>query len=123
MSRFAGVILHQLALCSYQTGRASGAARFRREGAGSGLAAGKAHGGGAGAVVGLDVDEADHALLDLLPGTLQRRADGLGLLDIFGVAAQGLGHLVVAGVAEVAAGLVALRVGSPATVEADDAQE
>src|SRR5215469_8380689 len=89
----------------------------------SGFAAGEAHGCGAGAVVGLDVDKADHALLDLLPGALQGRADGLGLFDIFGVAAQGLGHLVVARVAEIAAGLVALRVGGPAAVEADDAQE
>ena len=30
----------------------------------SGLAAGEAHGGCAGAVVGLDVDECDHALVD-----------------------------------------------------------
>src|SRR5438105_1851645 len=37
----------------------------------SGLAAGKAHGRRTGAVVGLDVDKADHALLDLLPGALQ----------------------------------------------------
>ena len=28
---------------------------------------------GAGAVIGLDVEEADHALLDLLPGALQGR--------------------------------------------------
>jgi hypothetical protein len=54
---------------------------------------------------GLDVDKAGHALLELLPGALQGRADALGLFDIFGVATQGLGHLVVAGVAEVAAGL------------------
>src|SRR6266481_6187729 len=67
----------------------------------SGLAAGKAHGRRASAVVGLDVDKADHALLDLAPGTLQGRADVLGLLDIFGVAAERLGHLVVARVAEV----------------------
>src|SRR5262249_14782619 len=82
----------------------------------SGLAAGKPDGRGAGAVVGIDVDKADHALLDLVPGALQRRADVLRVLDIFGVAAQGLGHLVVARVAEVAAGLVALGVGGPAAV-------
>src|SRR5690349_18415009 len=76
----------------------------------------------AGAVVGLDADEADHALLDLAPGALQGRADVLGLFDVFGVAAKGLGHLVVAGVAEVAAGLVALRVGGPAAIEADHTQ-
>src|SRR6266404_3541629 len=73
-----------------------------------GLAARKTHRCRAGAVVGLDVDKADHALLDLLPGAQQGRADLLGLFDILGVAAQGLGHLVVTRVAEVAAGLVAL---------------
>jgi len=62
----------------------------------SGFAAGETHGGSAGAVVVLDVDEADYALLDPLPGALQGRADLLGLLDIFGLAAQGLGHLVIA---------------------------
>ena len=62
----------------------------------SGLAAGKAHGRGTGAVVGLDVDETDHALLDLLPRALQGRADALGLFDIFGVAAERLGRLVIA---------------------------
>jgi hypothetical protein len=65
-------------------------------GDGSGLAAGKAHRRGTGAVVGLGVNEADHAFLDLAPGALQGRADVLGLFDIFGSAAQGLGHLVVA---------------------------
>jgi hypothetical protein len=55
----------------------------------------------AGAVVGPDVDKADRALLDL---ALQGRADALGLFDIFGVAAERLGHLVVAGVAEVGEG-------------------
>src|SRR6516162_5988060 len=89
----------------------------------SGLAAGKTHGRGAGAVVGLDVDEADHALLDLAPGALQRWADLLGLFDIFGIAAQGLGHLVVARVAEITPGLVALRVSGPTAIEADHAQE
>src|SRR5262249_16642683 len=38
---------------------------------GSGFAAGEAHRRGAGPVVGLAVDKADHALLDLLPGALQ----------------------------------------------------
>src|ERR1700730_10644160 len=78
----------------------------------SGLAAGKAHRRRAGAVVGLDVDKADHALLDLLPRAQQGRADVLGPFDIFGVAAERLGHLVVARVAEVAARLVAFGVGS-----------
>src|SRR5438105_4889083 len=90
---------------------------------GSGLAAGEAHGRGAGAVIGLDVDKADHALFDLLPGAQQGQADVLGLFDIFGVAAERLGHLVVARVAETAAGVVALRVGGPAAIEADHAQE
>src|SRR5215467_14260386 len=89
----------------------------------SGFAAGEAHGCGAGAVVGLDVDKADHALLDLLPGALQGRADGLGLFDIFGVAAERLGHLVVAGVAEIAARLVVLRVRGPTAIETDHAQQ
>ena len=59
----------------------------------SGFAARKTHRRGAGAVVGLDVDEADHALLNLAPGALQDRADLLGLFDIFGVAAQRLAIL------------------------------
>src|SRR5215470_17230948 len=88
-----------------------------------GFAAGEADGRGTGMVVGLDVDKADHALLDLLPGALQGRAAVLGFFDIFGVAAQGLGHLVIARVAEVAARLVALGIGGPAAVEADDAEE
>ena len=82
----------------------------------SGFAAGKAHGRGAGAVVGLDVDEADHALLDLASGTLPGRSDVLGLFDILGVTAERLGHLVVARVAEIAAGLIALRVRGPTAV-------
>src|SRR5262252_2273449 len=89
---------------------------------GSGFTARKAHGGGASAVVGLDVDKADHALLDLVPSALQGRADALGLFYIFGIAAQGLSHLVVPRVAEVAAGLVAFGVGGPAAIEADYAQ-
>jgi hypothetical protein len=75
------------------------------------------------AVIGLDVDEADHAFLDLLPGTLQSRADVLELFDKFGVSARGLGHLVVACVAEIAGGLVALGVGGPAAIKADHAQQ
>jgi hypothetical protein len=42
--------------------------------------------------------------------------DGLGLFDIFGVAAERLGHFVVARVAEITAGLVALGVGGPAAI-------
>src|SRR5271165_2995436 len=106
----------------WAVGAPEGAPSARRNGR-SGFAAREAHGCGAGAVVGLDVDETDHSLLDLTPGSLQGRANVLGLFDIFGVAAQGLGHLVIAGVAEVAAGLVAFGVGGPAAVEADHAQE
>jgi len=51
-----------------------------------GFAAGKAHGGSAGAVVGLDIDKADHALR---------------LFDIFGVATQGLDHFAAARIAEI----------------------
>src|SRR5215208_2609595 len=76
----------------------------------SGRVVGELDRAGAGAVVGLDVDQRDASLLDLLLGALQGRADLLGLLDIFAVAAEPLGHLVVARVAEVAARLVALRV-------------
>src|SRR6516225_5624427 len=103
-------------------GAPAGAPSVTRSGR-SGLAARKAHRRGAGAVIGLDVDEADHALLDLAPGAVQGWADLLGLFDIFGVAAQGLGHLVVAGVAEITAGLVVFGVGGPAAVQADDAEE
>src|SRR5215469_11820099 len=90
-----------------------GPLRFRGSGA---------HGRGAAAVVGFDVDEPDHALLDL-PRALQSRANVLGVFDIFGVAAQSLGHLVVARVSEVAARLVASRIGGPLAVEADHAQQ
>src|SRR6516225_8869934 len=79
-----------------QNRRAPGGAPYVTRDGRSGLATGEAHRRRAGAVVGLDIDEADHALLDLLPGTLQGRADVLGLFDIFGVAAERLGHLVVA---------------------------
>jgi hypothetical protein len=89
----------------------------------SGLAAGRAHRRRAGAVVGLDVDEAAHALLFLASGTLPGRSDVLGLFDLLGVAAERLGHLVVARVAEIAAGLIAFGVGGPAAVEADHAQQ
>src|SRR3954454_1919270 len=96
---------------------------FQTEPWGSGHVVREAHGGGAGAVVGLDVDEGHHAVIHLLLRALQGRADVLGVLDIFAVGAEGLGHLVVAGIAEVAAGLVALRVGGPAAIEADDAEQ
>jgi hypothetical protein len=65
----------------------------------------------------------DHALLDLLPGALQGRTDALGLFDIVGVAAESLGHLVVARIAEIAAGRVAFGVGGPGAIEADDSQQ
>ena len=55
---------------------------------GSGLAAGEAHGRGAGAVVGLDLDERDHAVVDLLLRALQGGTDVFGLLDVFAVAAE-----------------------------------
>jgi hypothetical protein len=38
--------------------------------------------------MGLDVEKSDHALLDLLPGALQGRADVLGFFDIFGLTAH-----------------------------------
>src|SRR6516162_1995839 len=76
-----------------------------REGWGySGLPTRKTHGRGEGAVVGLDVDKADHALLDLLAGALQGWADALGLPN--------LDHLVVARVAEITVGLVVFKVAS-----------
>ena len=55
-------------------------------------------------MVGLDVDKADHALLDLLAGALQGWADALGLPN--------LDHLVVARVAEITVGLVVFKVAS-----------
>src|SRR5712692_10277852 len=90
---------------------------------GSGFVVREAHGGGAGAVVGLDVDQRHHALVDLFLRAFEGRADVLRLFDIFAVGAEALGHDVVARVAEVAARLVALRVRGPAAVEADDAEE
>src|ERR1700732_3826168 len=65
------------------------------------------------AVVGLDVDQGHAPGINLLLRALQCRADVLRVLDVFAVATEPFGHLVVAGVAEVAAGLVALRVGGP----------
>src|SRR5512145_2600412 len=73
-------------------------------------------GGGAGPVVGLDVD---HGRLARRPGALERGPDLVRLLDELAVPAEVLGDLVVAGVAEVAAGLVLLRVRRPAAVVAD----
>ena len=74
----------------------------------SGGILGERHRGGAGAVVGLDVDERDRAAIDLPLGAVQSRADFVGAFDIFAVAAERLGHLVEARIAEIAAGLVAL---------------
>src|SRR6184192_2975430 len=65
----------------------------------SGFVIREAHGLGAGAVVGLDVDQRDHAFINLLLRPLERRADVLRLLDIFAVGAEALGHDVVAGIA------------------------
>ena len=61
----------------------------------------------------MTVDERDHAVVDLLLRALQGRTDVFGLLDVFAVAAESLGHDVVARVAEIAAGLVAFGVGGP----------
>src|SRR5271170_6008062 len=90
---------------------------------GSGHAAGELDRGGAGAVVGLDVDQCHHALVDSFLRALQGRADVFWLLDIFAIAAEPLGHDVVAGVAEITAGLVTIGVGGPAAVQADDAEQ
>src|SRR5579863_696722 len=60
------------------------------------------HRRGAGAVGGLDVDAGDHAVIDLLLRALQGRADLFRPLDIFAPAAERLGHLVVARIAEIA---------------------
>src|SRR6266545_967191 len=67
-------------------------------------------------VVGLDVD---HGRLAGRIGPLERRSDLVRLLDELAVPAEVLGDLVVAGVAEVASGLVLLRVRGPAAVVAD----
>src|SRR5438874_8219380 len=89
----------------------------------SGRVVGELDGAGAGAVVGFDVDEGDAAVVDLFLGAFEGRADVFRVLDVFAVAAEALGHLVVAGVAEVATGLVALGVGGPAAVQADDDED
>src|SRR6266566_1979986 len=103
---------------------APGGALFRcGKARGLGLVIREAYGRGAGAIVGLDVDQRDHALVDLFLGALEGRADLLRLLDIFAIGAEALRHDVVARVAEVAARLVALRVGGPAAVQADDAEQ
>src|SRR5947208_11777834 len=81
------------------------------------------HGGGAGAVVGLDVDQRHHALVHLLLGAFQGRADVLGVLDIFAVRTEALRHNVVPRIAKIAARLVALGIGGPAAIEADDAEQ
>src|ERR1700719_1838014 len=72
---------------------------------------------GAGTVIGLDVDERDRAPIDLSWGAVQSRADFIGALDIFAVTAECFGHLVETRIAEIAAGLVALRVSGPAAGE------
>src|SRR6266851_4824557 len=100
-----------------------GGSSERPERCGSGFVIGEAHGGGAGAVVGLDVDQRHHALVDLFLGAFEGRADVFRLLDILAVGAEALGHDVVAGVAEVAARLVVIRVRGPAAVEADDDEQ
>jgi len=48
----------------------------------------EADGRGAGAVVGLDVDERDHAVVGLLLRALQGGTDVFRLLDVFAVAAE-----------------------------------
>ena len=59
--------------------------------------------GGADAVVGLDVDKADHAVFDLGP----RRRSIVGLADV----------------AEIGAGLVVFGAGGPAAIEVNYAQD
>ena len=49
----------------------------------------------------------------------ERGADVLRLLHVFAVAAERFGHLVEAGIAEIAADLFLLRIGRPAAVQAD----
>src|SRR4051794_33427756 len=106
------------------TERARGAAlsasqQPRRAQASSGFAAREAHGRGPGAIVCLYVDQRAHSLVYLLLCPLQGRPDVLRFLDIFAVGAEALRHDVVTRVAEIAAGLVALRIGGPAAIEAD----
>jgi hypothetical protein len=48
----------------------------------------EADGRGAGAVVGLEVDERDHAVVDLLLRALQGGTDVFRPLDVFAVAAE-----------------------------------
>ena len=79
--------------------------------------------GGARAVIGLDVDERDRAAIDLPLGAVQSRTDFVGTFDIFAVAAERFGHPVETRIAKIAAGLVALRVGGPAAVQANHHQD
>src|SRR6185295_19298608 len=79
----------------------------------------EADGGGARLVVR---DDVDHRRLARGPRALKRRADVVGLLHVLSVGAHGHGHLVPAGIAQVAAGLVSIRIGGPAAVVADDHQ-
>src|SRR5215831_2054258 len=60
-----GAILHQPRYARIKQKGALEGAPSVKLGGGSGFAAGETHGGGAGSVVGLDVDKADHAFLDL----------------------------------------------------------
>src|SRR5713101_6986922 len=71
---------------------------------------------GAGLVIGLDID---HGRLAGRIGPLERRSNLVRLLDELAVPAEVLGDLVVASIAEIASGLVLLRVRGPASVVAD----
>jgi hypothetical protein len=47
---------------------------------------------------------------------IQRRANFVGVFDVFAITAQRFSHLVEARIAKIAAGFVALLVGGPPTI-------
>src|SRR5262249_10648858 len=68
-------------------------------------------------------DHVDDGRLPGRRGALERGPDLVWLLAVLAVCAEVLRHLVVARVAEIAAGLVLLRIGGPSAVVADHAQD
>src|SRR5690349_6566808 len=78
---------------------------------------GKRGGGSAGAPVGQDVHEGGAIGIE---GALQRRSNLGGIFDVFAMTVKRFSHLVEARVAKFASGFLAVRIGRPAAVQADD---
>src|SRR5262245_10249265 len=72
---------------------------------------GKGQGASSGTMISLDIHERHSPLIDLPLRAFQGRSNGLRLLDVFAIAAECFGHAIKTSVPEVAAGLVAGRVG------------